>query len=291
MSAERSIDPTNIDPTNTAQYELWNGAMGQRWAHEADQFDRMIAPFHQALIAAVDARPGQRILDIGCGTGTTTCEFAQHTVDGPVLGYDIAEILLQVARRRAASGGIGNADFQQGDAQIADLRSDSFDLIVSRFGSMFFADPIAAFANLHRMSHDDGRLVIVVWREVRQNKWMMHIIRALAAGRTLPPRAPDAPGPFALADEDRVRSILDQAGWVDPQFTPLEAELFVGETPDDALTRGVSLGDWILEGVDASERASAVDRLRAKYTELAGPDGVRATGAAWLITANASASS
>lgn len=283
MSENRSIDPTN-----TAQFELWNGAMGQRWAHEADQFDRMIAPFHQALIEAVDAQPGQRILDLGCGTGSTTCQLAQRTVDGPVLGYDIAEVLLEVARGRAAGGGIRNADFQQGDAQIADLRSKSFDLITSRFGSMFFADPVAAFANLRRMTRDDGRLVIVVWREVRQNAWMMHIIRALAAGRTLPPREPDAPGPFALADEDRVRAILNQTGWVDTQLRPLEAELFIGKNPDDALARGVSLGDWILEGLDAIERQTAVDRLRAKYTALAGPNGVHATGAAWLITANAS---
>ncbi|MFV0258889.1 MAG: class I SAM-dependent methyltransferase [Acidimicrobiales bacterium] len=272
---------------NVEQQELWNGPTGSHWADRADRFERMVAPFHQALLEAVPPAADAAVLDVGCGTGQTTRAMAARATHGRAVGLDISGPMLSVATARAARAGLANVEFRLADAQVAPLDRGAFDTAVSQFGGMFFADPVAAYANLHRAVRPGGSLGLLVWRTVQENQWMMELIRCLADRRPLPKRSPGAPGPFAFADPDRVTRTLDDAGWADIELTALDAPTTVGADVDEALQMGLGLGEWILDGADDAERDEAIGRLRRRYQELVGPDGVTVSGAAWLVTARA----
>ncbi|MFV0524162.1 MAG: class I SAM-dependent methyltransferase [Acidimicrobiales bacterium] len=282
MDAQPDVATANVD-----QQQLWNGPTGDHWAVQADRFERMVAPFHQALMEATPVAADAYILDVGCGTGQTTRALAGRAADGRALGVDISRPMLSVAAARAERAGVANVEFRLADAQVAPLGRAAFDTAVSQFGGMFFADPVAAYANLHRAVRPGGSLGLLVWRAVQENQWMMELIRSLAGPRPLPKRAPGTPGPFAFAEPDRITRTLDDAGWRDVTLTPLDAETVVGGDAAEALDMGLGLGEWLLDGADDGERATAVDRLRSRYRELVGPGGVVVAGAAWLVTAQA----
>jgi SAM-dependent methyltransferase len=179
-------------------------------------------------------RPGENILDIGCGCGETSIDLGHRVAPyGRVLGIDISGPMLERARYSVGVLGLANVSFENADAQTHPFPDGAFNLVFSRFGVMFFIDPTAAFANLRRTLKKGGRLAFVCWQDIRLNPWMLVPLMAAAQHIALPtPPAPDAPGPFALADPDRVRRIVEGAGFLDVNLESVKTELVIGGTED-----------------------------------------------------------
>ncbi|MFJ9548171.1 class I SAM-dependent methyltransferase [Streptomyces erythrochromogenes] len=274
-----------VDPSNAEQAGAWDGREGAYWAEHADRFDRAIRPYLAHFLAAADVSADDRVLDIGCGTGETTRAAARRASGGRALGVDLSAEMLRVARRRAVAEGTDNAEFVQADAQVHAFPAASFDVAVSRTGTMFFADPVAAFRNIGGALRPGGRLVQLVWQEAAGNEWFLAFTRALAAGRPMTGPPPDAPGPFSLADPDRVRTVLGAAGFTDVRLEPHGEAMWFGEDAADAERFTLGLHGWMLDGLDAEARRRAVDDLRATLTAHETGDGVRYASAAWIIHA------
>ena len=254
-----SAAPLHAD--NAAQAEYWNSVAGRRWTDRQEEQDLVLRPVSDRLIAAADAKPGQRIIDIGCGCGDTTIDFAARVMPGgEVLGLDISEPMLARARERAPSG--LPARFVLADATVYDFEPEWADLAVSRFGVMFFADPARSFANLRRGLKPGARLAFACWREAKQNPWMMIPLReAKKHAPPLPETNPEDPGPFAFADEARVRRVLSDAGFADIVVTPhdLDLDLAIGRGLDAAVAGALGIGPTsrILDGQPEAVRAAA----------------------------------
>lgn len=278
--------PTPAYPIDEAQY--WNEAGGRRWVENIDHIERMIEPLNDRLLALAAPRAGERVLDVGCGGGVTSAAFARAVgPTGTVLGVDVSAVILDVARRRHA--GVAGLDFAVGDAATMAFAAGDpgFDLIVSRFGVMFFPDPVAAFTHLHGAVRPQGRLAFVCWRALEFNPWMGEC--AKAAFTVLPkpePTPPGAPGPFAFADATRLRAILDAAGFVGIDITALDLLLDLG-TLNDALEQMTRMGP-AAAGYAAADPATrtAVERaLRTVLEPRLDGDHVRMPGAVWLVRA------
>jgi SAM-dependent methyltransferase len=278
-------NPIRVDPSNSWQLDAWDGDEGRFWAAHADYFDRAIPDYHRDLLSAAAIRPTDQILDVGCGTGQATRDAARSAPAGAALGVDLSSQMLDVARLRAADEGLTNVRFEQADAQIHAFDDESFDRVLSRTGAMFFGDPAAAFANLHRALRPGGRLVLLTWQSLAENEWLGEFMAALSAGREMPAPPPGAPGPFSLADPDRVRTVLGAAGFADIAIDGLSAAMWFGTDADDAFQFVLGLLGWMLEGVDATGRAQAVDALHQTLTDHATGDGVVYDSAAWIIEA------
>jgi SAM-dependent methyltransferase len=242
-------------------------------------------------MAALGLRAGERVIDVGCGCGDTSLELGRRvTPSGSVLGVDISEPMLGRARERAAAEHMGHVLFATADAQTHVFAPGAADAIFSRFGVMFFADPTAAFANLRTALQPDGRLGFVCWQPVMANPWMLTPVMALAGIVPLPtPAAPDAPGPFSFGDPDRVRRILDGAGFRDvaiDAFTPtvtLGGGVSLDETVEFALDLGPT-GQALREaGPDARPRAFVA--VREALAPFSTPNGVVLDSASWIVTA------
>jgi SAM-dependent methyltransferase len=273
-------------PSNTDQIDYWNAAAGETWARFQDRLDRQLEPLGQAALEALRPRPGERILDIGCGCGHSSLALtAQVGPSGSVVGLDISRPMLEVARSRPAPAGSGALEFREADAQTADL--GLFDAVYSRFGVMFFNDPPAAFANIRRAIKPGGRLAFVCWRPYAENPWMRAPMEAAQA--YLPPSAPSdptAPGPFAFADPERVRGILGGAGFADVRLDPLDVAIG-GSNVDQSLEMAFRIGPL---GAALRENPRSVepirDAVRAVFERFDTPDGVRIPSATWIVTAN-----
>ena len=211
---------------NTAQHEYWNTVGGPRWIGLGGLVERRNLGFNDLLLERSAVAPGESVLEIGCGTGATTVPLAEAVGPrGRVVGVDISEPMLAGARQRLADSGLGNIALVQADAQVHRLEAGGFDLIVSRFGVMFFADPVAAFSNLLPAARPGGRVCFVCWGPIEENRhWMIPYEVALRHLGPPAPTPPHAPGPLAFSDRDYVRSILERAGF---------AEVVIDrETPD-----------------------------------------------------------
>ncbi|KJY20876.1 MULTISPECIES: class I SAM-dependent methyltransferase [Streptomyces] len=280
-----SSSTPRVDPANAEQARAWDGREGAYWAEHADRFDRAIRPYRTHFLAAAGISPADRVLDIGCGTGETTRAAARRASGGRALGVDLSSAMLEVARRRAAAEGVHNAEFVQGDAQVHAFPAASFDVAVSRTGSMFFADPVAAFRNIGGALRPGGRLVQLVWQEAEGNEWFLAFTRALAAGRPMAGPPPGAPGPFSLADPARVREVLGAAGFTDVRLEPHSEAMWFGEDAADAERFTLGLHGWMLDGLDDEGRRRATDDLRATLTAHESDDGVRYASAVWIVRA------
>ena len=201
------------------------------------------------------------------------------------LGVDLSTRMIELARRLAAGQDISNVSFEQADAQIHPFPAGSFDVAISRTGTMFFGDPAAAFANIGRALRPGGRLVMLTWQGPGPNEWIRELSRALAAGRDLPAPPPGAPGPFALADPGRVRALLAAAGFSGITLDPLHEPMWFGSDPDDAHRFVLGLLGWMLDGLDQTGRKRALDALRATVTAHASSDGITFASGTWLIRA------
>lgn len=279
------VNTLRTDPSNIGQLRAWDGDEGAFWAKHAERFDRAVAAYHDPLLAAAEISDAARVLDIGCGTGQTTRDAARVAVSGSALGVDLSSRMIELARRRAIEEGVTNARFRQADAQIYRFEPAAFDAATSRTGGMFFGDPVAAFANIGRGLRPGGRLALLTWQPLEHNEWIRELSSALAAGRALPTPPPDAPGPFSLADPDRVRTILDQAGFANVELEGASDGMWFGHDPEDAQRFILGLLGWMLEGLDDNGRALALDALRATTSRYQTLDGVVFESATWTITA------
>ena len=273
-----------VDPANEESARNWDGPGGDVWADHADSFDAQVAAYLPALMAAAAIAPAAHVLDVGCGNGRPSREAARLARDGEVVGLDLSTRMLDLARRRAAAEGLTNIRFEQADVQVADLGTDRFDRVISRNGVMFFADPVAAFANLARALRPDGRMVLNVWQSAAENAWFGSFLDAVAVGRDLQPPPPDGPGPFAFGDPARVSALLTAAGFAEPEFREVRNPLRYG--PDVATAERVVLGivRRHLVDLDDDTRAEAVAGLRCDLADHLGPDGVSYPSAMWIIT-------
>jgi SAM-dependent methyltransferase len=270
---------------NAAQIAYWNEGAGQTWAELQSPMDRQLEPLGRRVMATLAPRPGERVLDIGCGSGATTVMLAQAVAPGgEAIGVDISRPMLDVARRRAE--GLTGVRFLEADAQTAGFEPASFDAVFSRFGVMFFADPTAAFANIRSALRAGGRLAFICWRPPFENPFMMLPMMAAAQHVTPPPPPePGAPGPFAFADPDRVRSILEGAGFQGIEIAPHDQKIGSGdlETSLGLSLRVGPLGALLRENPD--KRETVIGAVRDALAAHQGPDGVQLDSAAWIVTA------
>lgn len=274
-----------VDPSNADQLTAWDGVNGDFWTVRADRFDQGVARFQPKFLAAAAIEPADNVLDIGCGSGTTTRAAARAASRGTVLGVDLSSRMLRLARERAAAEQLTNVTFEQGDAQIHPLPDSHFDVAVSRNGTMFFGDPAAAFKNIARAIKPGGRLVLLAWQPLADNEWISTFRAILAAGRTLPVPPPTAPSPFSLSDPDRVRSLLTTAGFAEVSLTGLSEPHYVGEDVDDAYDFVQDHFGGLANDLDPETKAAALAALRANLAEHQTPEGVLYDSAAWLIEA------
>ena len=267
----------------------WEGRVGRVWAEEWRRTDRSFSAVTDRLLASVRATGAHAVLDVGCGAGELSLAIARSHPDAQVIGVDISEQLLSAARARNTN--LANVEFELADAAQWSRDTFSPDLIVSRHGVMFFADPVAAFAHLNAIARPDGRLLFSCFRSPRDNPWA-HEIAALVPGDNGAPADPRAPGPFAFADPEYVTGILEQAGWshVDPQ--PLDFAYVAGAGADaveDAASYLQSIGPAAraAAALAPGERARFATRLRS-YLAANERDGIVAMpAAAWIVEARA----
>lgn len=279
--------PDAIAPENSSQAASWNGPNGEVWVTMQDSLDRELAPLGEAAIEALGPRPGERILDIGCGCGTTTLALARVVgASGEALGLDISAPMLALARRRAADAGLAQARFVEADAQVHRLEPAAYDALYSRFGVMLFADPVAAFANIARALKPGGRLAFVCWRGPQENPSMS--LPLAAAAHLLPPMPPAdplAPGPFAFADRERVLRILAQAGFADAAAQAVDRQISPGGLDESVAlyTQIGPVGRALRANPRPAEAVSAA--VREALLPFVTPLGVRLDAGVWLVTA------
>jgi SAM-dependent methyltransferase len=266
---------------------FWNGPAGAAWARNADDQDRELHAPGEATLEALAVRPGDAVLDVGCGSGTTTVALAERVgAAGRVVGVDISAPLVAVGRTRAAD--LPNVSFVEADAQTSIPAGPPFDAVFSRFGLMFFDDPEAAFANLHQATAPEGRLAFVCWQKPDANPWFLGPMMALAGlpGLDVPsPPGPKEPGPFAFADPDRVRRIVTAGRWRNVEVQAYHDEIV--EDLDRRVEFSLRQGPAARALADASEevRAAATARVRDALARAADGSAVRVNRAAWIVTA------
>ena len=272
---------------NLEMAEAWDGAEGEHWARHADRYERAGRRHLQRLLDASTIGRHDSVLDVGCGTGKSTREAARMAASGSALGVDLSARMLERAREAAEAEGLANVRFEQADAQVHPFDDEAFDVAISSFGAMFFADPVAAFANIGRALRPGGRMVLLAWREMERNEWLTAIRGAVAVGRRLPEPPSNAPGPFGLADADHARRVLDAAGFVDVTLEEIDEPVDFGTDADDAFaflsTFGVTRG--LTQDLDEHDRNRALDALRRTLVEHETDQGVVLGTSAWLISA------
>jgi SAM-dependent methyltransferase len=270
----------------------WNGDSGERWASNLVRLDLMLEEFGDTAIRVADVQPGERVLDIGCGSGTSTFVLARQVGrEGHVLGVDISEQLVNLARAAAPDG--APVEFRCADAATAALPAEAFDLLFSRFGVMFFDDPTEAFAHMRHALKPGGRMAFVCWRSAQENDWVRVPMAAIRDIVQPAPADPNAPGPFAFGDRDRLAGILAAAGFADIDIAPFDTSISYGrgETReaaiDDALDMAFQVGPLSRALADQSDdiRGRAAEAVRAAFADRPGETSILIDGAAWIVTA------
>jgi SAM-dependent methyltransferase len=277
---------------NTEQAEYWDGSGGEHWVAEQARYDRINGGFGDRVVEVFSPQPGERVLDVGCGNGALSLAIGPLVApEGSVLGLDLSGPMLEMATARARRAGLTNVRFERGDAQVYPFAEAGFDGVVSRFGVMFFDDPQAAFANLARAVRSGGRLVFACWQELLANEWLMVPAGAALAHVPMPNLGgPGAPGPFSLADPERVRSILEGAGFTEVDVDDFRCPMPFGSTVADtvAFMQGTDMAATLMADVSENVAAAAWEAVRAALVPHAGSEGVVLGGAAWIVTATKS---
>jgi len=273
---------------NTDQLAFWNGPGGRIWVARQEHTDITLAPVSEALLALAAPRAGERVLDVGCGCGASTLEFAREVGPaGHVAALDISPPMLAEAQARAAAAGLANVDWQQADAATAAL--DGFDLLVSNFGVMFFGNPVAAFAHMRSAANPGARIAFVCWRPLTENPWMEVPMQAVSRHAPARPKPdPQTPGMFAFADPQRVVQVLTAAGWAPPRLDKLDLDLDIaaGRGLEEAVVQSAQIGavnGW-LRGQPAEIVAAAIASICEALTAHLDGASVRLPAAMWLVS-------
>ena len=274
------------------QAEDWAGEMGQKWLANLDRFEGMIAPIGDALLAKANLQPGETVIDLGFGGGASTIAIAKTVgPSGYVMGVDISPDLTAAAKQRARANEITNAQFTCADAATVHLSGAPYDRLFSRFGSMFFAEPATAFANLHNQLHEGGRMDLAVWGPPRDNLWMVEMMSVVKAHVEVPPAIPRAPGPFAFEDTDYLREILAEAGFKDVALSAYEGLQPLGgpgANPDEAADfalASMAAGRLRREKGDNILSNARSDLMKLFESRFVAGEGVMMKAKAWLVSA------
>jgi SAM-dependent methyltransferase len=280
---------------NEEQERFWNDVAGPLWVAAEEEIERHTGPFGEVALAVAAPAEGEAVLDVGCGCGATAIALAAAVgAGGTVLGVDLSAAMLARAEERVAASGASQVWFRRADAQGADLGAGSFDLVFSRFGVMFFADPVAGFANLRRALRSDGRMVFVCWQAPSANPWMAVVNRAAARmfGLDAPPH--DAPGPFSLADPERIAAVLYAGAFRTVEITAHEERLHLGsgQPVEDWVHQRLMMGPARSSYLDSQPdrqrevRAVLAESLAAHRIDVDDPmSGLAMDAAAWVVDA------
>ncbi|SDI24799.1 Methyltransferase domain-containing protein [Paraburkholderia phenazinium] len=272
--------------TETGQATHWSGGAGRAWVTAQALLDPMFKPFEDLLVARIGAASAQRVLDVGCGTGSTTLAVARQLGErGHCLGADVSAPMVAAARARAEQEGSA-ARFILADVQTHAFEPASFERIISRFGVMFFDNPVQAFENLLRAASSDAELAFIAWRSAADNPFMTTAERAAAPLLpNLPVRRPGAPGQFAFADRQRVDSILEDSGWLGIDIQPIDVQCSLPENQlIDYLTQLGPVG-LCLQEADQHTRKQVVETVRSAFDPYVHGADVHYTAACWMVCA------
>lgn len=275
---------------NVEMAAAWDGLEGDDWVRDREHYDLGIRRHHLRLVDAAAVSAGERVLDVGCGTGELSRAAGRATAGSPVVGVDLSARMLARARELADAEGLAHVTFLQADAQVHPFERAGFDVVVSRFGVMFFADPVAAFRNIRRALKPAGRLVFIAWRTPQENPWGTTPVRA--AQPFLPPQprpGPEDPGQFAFGDRARVERILGEAGFKALRFEPIDRQIWMGDTVAEVVAGAGKFGP--LARAFAGAEPAAIEKAKQAIAEVLTPhegsEGVRLPGACWLVQASA----
>ena len=280
--------------TDNAPQEMasdsWKGEQGEKWNHFRDQFEGMIEEIGKVIIDYADFAPGERVIDIGCGAGATSLKISELVGDsGHVTGLDLSPTLIDTCRQRAEAAGLGNIDFIEGDAGAIQLAG--YDHLFSRFGVMFFEEPVKAFANMKTFLRPGGKVTFACWGPPAENPWVFDLMGIVSKYVQMPPPVANAPGPFAFADPDYLRQVLGESGYLSVSLTPGSADQWLGgpgATPQQAtafLAEATFLGR-ALEGMPAAQRQQALEEITSHLGKFHTDRGVALKGSIWMVKAS-----
>jgi SAM-dependent methyltransferase len=274
---------------NANQIAEWNAASGEKWVRHQVRMDALYAEYEKRVIVAAELRPGEAVIDIGTGCGAVALEAGRAVGSGgTVLGVDISAPMLARAETRARDEALPHVRFELVDVQTGALGQSKYDVAVSRFGVMFFDDPVAAFENIRGALRSTGRLAFACWQTTTQNPWVMLVSATLSGLLELPSMdSSEAPGPFAFADPARVRGVLKTSGFSSVEVAPLRVPLWLGQTAEEAAQQLVLLGpaSRALSKADESVKQRAADLVREAMVSHVTAHGVVLDSNAWLVTA------
>ena len=281
---------TESSIANTAQHEYWNNVAGPRWVGLGGFVERRVRVVNDLLLAQSAVVPGESVLEIGCGTGAATVPFAEAVGErGRVVGVDLSEPMLAGARQRIVASGLGNIPLMQADAQVYRFEANRFDLIASRFGVMFFADPVAAFRNLLPAARPGGRLCFACWGPLEENgHWLIPYGVALRQLGPPAPTPPRMPGPLAFSDRDYVRTVLETAGFADIEINR-ETPDIISSTPEEEAEHACIMGPSARlideKKPDDAVRATIKREIKEAFAAYAGDKEMRLPSTVFLVTA------
>jgi SAM-dependent methyltransferase len=278
---------------NEQQAQYWTEQGGPEWVRNESRYDAMLSALGDDVLRAADLRPGERVLDVGCGFGSMTIEAAKAVApDGVVLGVDISSPMIERAIAKAA--GTPNVEFTVDDGQTMERREPPFDVVVSRMGVMFFDDPVAAFANLASGTTADARLAFACWQALADNRWMGVVAEVFAPylSEPLPIPPPRTPGPMAFAEADYVTGLLEAAGWGHVELAEWRRPLTISSDGVEGAVQRLlsgSVGRMASQLLPDADRQEALDALREEIATHLEDSIVTYDGAAWIVTAQAQA--
>ena len=276
--------------SNADQRRYWNEKGGPTWVANEEMYDQELEPLGHIAMDRAKVTLGEQVLDVGCGMGHTSLELAERVgTDGLVMAVDIAAPMIERAQQRARHAGLENIRFQLADAQTFAFQAAQFDLLFSRFGVMFFDDPVAAFRNLLRALRSGGRLAFVCWRGVEDNEWVSVLFEALSRHVEVERPLTNGPGPFGFADDRRVRSILERAGFIDVAMERVDERLLFGGTGTlDQVVPNIMQLTVVTRALDRAGVAASPEitaSIRAAVAPFETAQGIRLGSASWVVTA------
>jgi SAM-dependent methyltransferase len=284
------MTPLEASGPNAEQVRYWNDTAGTKWVSYQRVLDEQLGPLGRLTMDRAGVAAGEQVIDVGCGCGDTTITLSTRVAPGgTALGVDVSTAMVARAVESARAAGATTVRFENADAQTHAFPRAAFDVVYSRFGIMFFSDPAAAFANLRLALRPAGRLAFVCWQTITENPWLLLPLQAAAQHVQLPPPpAPDAPGPFAFADRERVGGILARAGFVDVAFEDVRTMLGIGggglDAAVDFIVCGIGPTSAALRDADPAVRPKVAAAVREALAPFVTRAGVRMPAAAWIVT-------